>query len=128
MVTKAFFHLCRGVKEVLKKRLKNYYKRKKLSAANISKDVADFQYDFLVVIDFEATCQENNTNFIHEIIEFPAVLVDVPERQIVSDPFPHCVCSIFVTPSNLQSCDNHCISTSRSSVFIPNTKALTELE
>ncbi len=33
--------------------------------------------DFLVVIDFEATCEERNpVDYQHEIIEFPAVLVD----------------------------------------------------
>lgn len=40
-------------------------------------------YDYLIVIDFEATCQENNLNYNHEIIEFPAVLVDCHSREIV---------------------------------------------
>ena len=34
-------------------------------------------YDFFVVVDFEATCEERNAvDFPHEIIEFPGVLVD----------------------------------------------------
>lgn len=41
-------------------------------------------YDYLIIIDFEATCQENNLNYNHEIIEFPAVLVDCHTREIVS--------------------------------------------
>jgi hypothetical protein len=28
------------------------------------------------VLDFEATCREDNTGLLHEIIEFPVVLVD----------------------------------------------------
>jgi ERI1 exoribonuclease 2 len=42
------------------------------------------QFDFFIIIDFEATCQESNTHFVQEIIEFPAVLVDAEQRQIVS--------------------------------------------
>lgn len=72
-----------GVKEVLKKRLKNFYKRKKLTAANLKKGIEHPQYDYYVVIDYEATCQENNNNFIQEIIEFPAVLVDAEQKKIV---------------------------------------------
>jgi hypothetical protein len=35
-------------------------------------------FDYLVVVDFEATCEEKNTvDYPHEIIEFPAVLIDV---------------------------------------------------
>ena len=45
----------------------------------------DEKYDYLAVIDFEATCQENNAmNYKHEIIEFPIVLVDTAQRKIVS--------------------------------------------
>ena len=41
-------------------------------------------YDFYLVIDFEATCQEQNTpDFKHEIIEFPIVLVDAMEMKVV---------------------------------------------
>jgi len=41
--------------------------------------------DFYIVIDFEATCEEPNPpNFIHEIIEFPAVIIDADTLEIVS--------------------------------------------
>ncbi|XP_054721818.1 3'-5' exoribonuclease 1-like [Uloborus diversus] len=43
-------------------------------------------YDFICVVDFEATCVEQtiSTDFYpHEIIEFPAVLIDVKQLQIV---------------------------------------------
>lgn len=44
-------------------------------------------YDYLAVIDFEATCEENNPGFRHEIIEFPVVLVDVEKMEIVSKSY-----------------------------------------
>ena len=75
--------LSRGVKEVLKKRLKNYYKRKKL-AKERGKPFKKNNFDFFAVIDFEATCEENNIDFPHEIIEFPIVLIDVQKMEIVS--------------------------------------------
>jgi len=36
-----------------------------------------------VVIDFEATCNENSPNYPHEIIEFPAVLVSASDGSVV---------------------------------------------
>uniref|UniRef100_A0ACB8ERT5 3'-5' exoribonuclease 1 n=1 Tax=Sphaerodactylus townsendi TaxID=933632 RepID=A0ACB8ERT5_9SAUR len=65
----------RGVKDVLKKRLKNYYKREKL----MHKQPTDGEnyYDYICIIDFEATCEEGNqAEFTHEIIEFPIVLLN----------------------------------------------------
>ncbi len=68
---------------MLKKRLKSYYKKQKLSKANVS-SARQQSYDFLLVIDFEATCEENNTDsFHHEIIEFPAVLIDTRKQEVV---------------------------------------------
>ncbi|GFR78592.1 3'-5' exoribonuclease 1 [Elysia marginata] len=76
-----------GVKDVLKKRLKNYYKRQKSAQCNraLTEDEL-LQFDYLVVIDFEATCSETNDNFVHEIIEFPAVLVDA-KGQVLGEEF-----------------------------------------
>ena len=40
---------------------------------------------YFVSIDFEATCvEENGPNYPHEIIEFPAVLVDVQTGKTIS--------------------------------------------
>jgi len=40
---------------------------------------------FLVVIDFECTCDaESDATYAHEIIEFPAVLLDLESKQVVS--------------------------------------------
>ncbi|KAL8202828.1 UNVERIFIED_CONTAM: 3'-5' exoribonuclease 1 [Gekko kuhli] len=71
----------RGVKDVLKKRLKNYYKKEKL----MHKQPADAEnyYDYICVIDFEATCEEGNqAEFTHEIIEFPIVLLNTRTLEI----------------------------------------------
>lgn len=75
---------CRGVKNVLQKRLKSYYKNQKLKqSAVVGSD--DSYYDYICVVDFEATCEENiSRNFVHEIIEFPVVLIDTHTLEIVS--------------------------------------------
>ncbi|EKF98421.1 hypothetical protein TCSYLVIO_010684 [Trypanosoma cruzi] len=39
-------------------------------------------FDYIIVVDVEATCESNNDNYHHEIIEFPGVLIDV-RRGIV---------------------------------------------
>nr|CCC89879.1 conserved hypothetical protein [Trypanosoma congolense IL3000] len=39
-------------------------------------------FDYLIVVDVEATCDDNSKNYPHEIIELPGVLVDV-RRGIV---------------------------------------------
>lgn len=46
----------RGVKDVLKKRLKNYYKKQKLMLKE--SNAVDSYYDYICIIDFEATCEE----------------------------------------------------------------------
>lgn len=69
---------------MLRKRLKNYYKKQKLKQSAVVGS-EDSYYDYICVVDFEATCEENNPrNFIHEIIEFPVVLVDAHTLEIVS--------------------------------------------
>ncbi|KAK2500626.1 hypothetical protein MC885_009263 [Smutsia gigantea] len=69
------------VKDVLKKRLKNYYKKQKLMLKE--GNCADSYYDYICIIDFEATCEEGNPpEFIHEIIEFPVVLLNTHSLEI----------------------------------------------
>ena len=66
--------------EVLKKRLKTHYKEMKMPQINI---VGQY-YPRMVVVDFEATCEEENPeDYIHEIIEFPAILVDTSTFSVV---------------------------------------------
>jgi DNA polymerase III epsilon subunit-like protein len=38
---------------------------------------------YLVVVDFECTCEDQEEPFVHEIIEFPAVLLDLQTRREV---------------------------------------------
>ncbi|XP_069482369.1 3'-5' exoribonuclease 1 isoform X3 [Ambystoma mexicanum] len=83
----------RGVKDVLKKRLKNYYKRQKLNHVFQDSSNHDSYYDYICVIDFEATCEEGNpSDYVHEIIEFPIVLLNTRTLEIdivdAADSFP----------------------------------------
>ncbi|KAL0965696.1 hypothetical protein UPYG_G00284560 [Umbra pygmaea] len=75
----------RGVKDVMKKRLKNYYKKQKLSLMqSVIEDGAVYSYyDYICVVDFEATCEQDNPpDFTHEIIEFPMVLFNTHTLEI----------------------------------------------
>lgn len=77
----------RGVIEVLQRRLKIQIKKEKLSEANLEQEMVqnDNELHFYCVIDFEGTCEEANpTDYVHEIIEFPAVLVDANTMEVVS--------------------------------------------
>lgn len=72
-----------GSYTVLSRRLRNHYKKKKLTEAGIPLKSEILPY--YVIVDFEATCEEVNTaNYPHEIIEFPAVLVDIERKEIIS--------------------------------------------
>lgn len=43
-------------------------------------------YDYILVIDFEATCEERaSKDYLFEIIEFPVVLVDVQLQRVVAE-------------------------------------------
>lgn len=89
-----------GNKDVLKKRLKDYYKRLKTDRRYQPKKIAEnsahgrpffnSSYDYIVFIDFECTCiDENPKDFPHEIIEFPAILLNLETLEIVSKFFFH---------------------------------------
>ncbi|XP_016332732.1 3'-5' exoribonuclease 1-like [Sinocyclocheilus anshuiensis] len=74
----------RGVKDVLRKRLKSYYKKQKLMHSAAANGNTDTYFDYICVVDFEATCEENNPpDYLHEIIEFPMVLIDIHTLEIV---------------------------------------------
>jgi len=50
-----------------------------------------YHFDYLVVIDFEATCDVvNPEDFQHEIIQFPAVLIDVHRQEVVDEFNSYC--------------------------------------
>nr|XP_002130965.1 3'-5' exoribonuclease 1-like [Ciona intestinalis] len=92
----------KGVKEVLMKRLKNYYKKQKLHMK--PSYVEGMQhYPYLVVLDYEATCeQQNPQDYLHEIIEFPAVLIDTTSTERV-DVF-HSYCKPALNPQLSEFC------------------------
>jgi len=83
----------RANKGVLQKRLKNYYKRQKLQRSLIpcSNTSTKTNFDFVMIIDFEATCDHPRLpNFIPEIIEFPAVLLCTHSHRVVSEFHRYC--------------------------------------
>ena len=44
-----------------------------------------YALDYLCVLDFEATCEEvNPDDYLHEIIEFPVLLLNLKTLEIVS--------------------------------------------
>ena len=64
-----------GKRPLIQQRLKTYFKNKMLKEAGLLQRCEKF--DYFLVVDFEATCEEKNApDFPHEIIEFPGVLVD----------------------------------------------------
>ncbi|XP_027128303.1 3'-5' exoribonuclease 1 isoform X1 [Larimichthys crocea] len=74
----------RGVKDVMKKRLKSHYKKQKLMQSAAEGGPTDTYYHYICVVDFEATCEEDNpSDFHHEIIEFPMVLINTHTLEIV---------------------------------------------
>lgn len=78
-----------GTCDVLKKRLKIHYKKQKLSNAHML--AAANLLPFYVIVDFEATCQEvNGPDYPHEIIEFPAVLINTELQKIVDHFQAYC--------------------------------------
>lgn len=69
---------------MLQKRLKNYIKKEKLAKAKLGHEKRMNEVHFYCVIDFEGTCEkENPKDYVHEIIEFPAVLVDATTLEVV---------------------------------------------
>lgn len=70
---------------MMKKRLKSHYKKQKLMQSAAEGGPTDTYYDYICVVDFEATCEEDNpSDFLHEIIEFPMVLISTHTLEIVS--------------------------------------------
>lgn len=87
-----FLRVQRGVKDVMKKRLKSHYKKQKLMQSAAEGGPTDTYYDYICVVDFEATCEEDNpSDFHHEIIEFPMVLINTHTLEIVS---LNCLCNV----------------------------------
>lgn len=68
---------------MLQKRLKSYIKKQSLLEAQLEHEKKKV-LQYYCVIDFEATCEKDNPDgYRHEIIEFPAVLVDATTLEVV---------------------------------------------
>lgn len=77
-----------GNKAVTTKRLKEFYKKQRMPSPMMSIQPSTSKarhqvFRYICVIDFEATCEETNKNYPHEIIEFPAILIDIETREVV---------------------------------------------
>ncbi|CAG5098445.1 Oidioi.mRNA.OKI2018_I69.XSR.g15673.t1.cds [Oikopleura dioica] len=71
-------------KKKLAKRLKGHYKKIFCGESKVKEVHVECKY--FVCIDFEATCERINfVNHPHEIIEFPAILVDIEKEEIISE-------------------------------------------
>ena len=57
------------------------------SAKNVSQKHNNGPYKFpvLLVLDFEATCEEYDRRWPHEIIEFPVVAIDTRQRKVIGE-------------------------------------------
>lgn len=74
----------RGVKDVLKRRLKTYYRKEALSQGIPAKPVSP-AFHYYCVMDVEATCEENmGKDYSPEIIELPVLLLDSATGVVVS--------------------------------------------
>ena len=88
---------------MLQKRLKSHTKKQHFLENDFTEDGKKYT-DFYIVIDFEATCEkENPKDYQHEIIEFPAVLVDAETLEVVK-PF-HIFFQHFLRRCCLQVCN-----------------------
>uniref|UniRef100_A0A914ZTI8 SAP domain-containing protein n=1 Tax=Parascaris univalens TaxID=6257 RepID=A0A914ZTI8_PARUN len=81
----------RGKRSQLFGRLKKYYRKEFaiLKNAEPMRNRTERYYEYFVVMDFECTCEDEVYEYEHEIIEFPAVLVDVWNRRIVDTFHSH---------------------------------------
>ncbi len=78
----------------MRRRLKAYHQRQRLLTHGgqqsqpvqhqRNNNATSRYYDHLVIIDFECTCEHRVYKYEHEIIEFPAILVDTKQKHIVS--------------------------------------------
>lgn len=83
-----FFIEISGSIEIRRVRLKHFYKGQLLLGLENPFSSIEQDFEYIAVVDFEATCDYNQGNsFPHEIIEFPIVLIHVPKRAIVRNYF-----------------------------------------
>jgi len=55
------------------------------NGAEVEAAHASMPFRYLCVLDVEATCEKNDRRYVHEIIEFPVVLVDLHTRKVCGE-------------------------------------------
>ncbi|ESO93073.1 hypothetical protein LOTGIDRAFT_119783, partial [Lottia gigantea] len=78
-----------GETEILKRRLKNCYRKRKLKETGVGENKTPI-LDYIIIIDYEATCEAHTMDYRHEIIEFPAILMNVSDGSMVSEFRSYC--------------------------------------
>ena len=113
-----------GKRPMIQQRLKNYFKNKMLKEAGLLQRCEKF--DYFVVVDFEATCEEKNApDYPHEIIEFPGVLVD-GSTGVVEDTWQR-YCRPVINPQLSEFCtiltgiEQHTVDTADTFPAVLNT-------
>lgn len=77
-----------GSKKTLRKRVAQYYRKENALLSRKIEPVGNKtlrHFDYLIATDFECTCVEVIYDYPHEIIEIPAVLIDVRDKRIISE-------------------------------------------
>lgn len=82
----------RGSPEVITKRLKQHLRQEAILSEHLSPPELlrstqhnPYRLEYLLVLDFEATCEEvNPADHVYEIIEFPVVVLNIRTLEIVS--------------------------------------------
>ena len=82
----------RGIEQVLTMRLKHRLRHDVIRSdpsppwdllSQVEKN--PYGLDYLCILDFEATCEARNPpNYVHEIIEFPVLLLNLKTLEVVS--------------------------------------------
>ena len=85
------FLLYRGSEIIIKKRYKQHIRNSMIKGdpsppleltRGLNNNPVGFEY--LIIVDFEATCEQHNPpDYIHEVIEFPALLFNIKELKVV---------------------------------------------
>ncbi|CAF0722901.1 unnamed protein product [Adineta ricciae] len=79
-----------GILDIQRMRLKTYLKIELMEQCTDPLAMIEQPFDYIAVVDFEATCEKDVPNYLHEIIEFPIVLVDVKQQTIIDQFRSYC--------------------------------------
>ncbi|CAF4282757.1 unnamed protein product [Adineta steineri] len=77
------FTIISGDMDIRRIRLKHYYKYELTFQCKNPLTMIEQQFEYIAVVDFEATCEDQQDNYQNEIIEFPIVLINVQQQTIV---------------------------------------------